>query len=378
MDLELKKVINDEERVKNEDKEFLDKMDSELKIDMNERQIVSNEEWLDQLEFHIPYIEKALGKPNKNIVTEEEIIKIELIKKVTIDSIKHLSKNTNFIDRFDQDSGDVIPKKILNSYKEETFITYENRFIYTLIKLIDDFIYLRNKAEKEDAYKGKNYKKAVYTASTKLKKEKIKMEFEYYSEITEPAKKEGNVKERIEKLQESLKMLKATEMYQLLDSKRIILVKAPLKMTNVLLKNVNFQYCVKLWNYLSDQLEMNEKSVEAKSSFLENSLTKKIIDECFYIEHVIFNSKQKNNEEKKKANKSAIMDKSIQKELTDKLIEQIININSDLSENEMYKMINDKYIFLKKKEIISLKPVEERFKKKFDKYFEKIKELRLK
>ena len=51
------------------------------------------------VEFSLPHLEKAV---TKNIVTEEEIIKIELIKKVTVESVKHLSKNVNFVDRFNQ------------------------------------------------------------------------------------------------------------------------------------------------------------------------------------------------------------------------------------------------------------------------------------
>jgi hypothetical protein len=172
-------------------------------------------------------------------------------------------------------------------------------------------------------------------------------------------------------------MLKSTEMYQLLDSKRIILVKAPLKMTNVLLKNVNFQYCVKLWNYLGDQMEMSEKAVEAKGENKENETTKKLIDESFYLDYVIFNL-QKQESEKRKANKNAIMDKKLQKELTNSLIERILQINPNMTEQELNKLIYDKYVFLRQREIVSIKPIEERFRKKFDKYFEKVKELRLK
>ena len=232
--------------------EFLGKIESKLIMDTKRNQIVENDEWLDMVEFTIPYIEKALIKQIKQIVTEEEIIKIELIKKVTVESVKHLSKNVNFVDHF-EDNGDVIPKKILNAYKEETFITYENRFLFTLIRLIEDFIFLREK-EGESQYKGKNTQKARYQAEVKLKKEKVKVEVDYSTELSTTAQKKDDTLERIKELKKSLKMLKATELYQILASKRIVPVKAPLKMTNVLLKNVNFQYAVKLWNYFSSIL----------------------------------------------------------------------------------------------------------------------------
>ena len=126
---------------------FMDKIESKLMMDITKNEILENDEWIDQVLFTAPYIEKALRNPNKQIITEEEVVKIELIKKVTVESIKHLSKNTNLISEFDEKTQDVKPSKILNAYKEESFLTYENRFLYTLIKLIDDFIYLRSKNE---------------------------------------------------------------------------------------------------------------------------------------------------------------------------------------------------------------------------------------
>ena len=150
MDLNITKLANLDA---GKSKEFLSRVDSKLMMDISKSQIVENDEWIEMVEFTIPYIEKALTKGIKNIVTEEEIIKIELIKKVTVESVKHLSKNVNFVDKYNQRSGEVIPKKILNAYKEETFITYENRFLYTLIKLIEDYMYLREK-DQENEYKG--------------------------------------------------------------------------------------------------------------------------------------------------------------------------------------------------------------------------------
>ena len=161
MDLNVMKLANMESGQSSQ--EFLSKVDSKLMLDVNKSQIVENDEWIDMLEFSLPHIEKALTKEIKNIVTEEEIIKIELIKKVTVESVKHLSKNVNYVDRFNQNTGEVIPKKILNAYKEETFITYENRFLYSLIKLIEDYMYLREKDEQTE-YKGKNEQKADYEA----------------------------------------------------------------------------------------------------------------------------------------------------------------------------------------------------------------------
>ena len=356
--------------------QFLGQIDSKLLMDVSKSRVTENNEWIDMVEFTMPYLEKALTKQIKNIVTEEEIIKIELIKKVTVESVKHLAKNVNLVDRYNQQSGEVVPKKILNAYKEETFLTYENRFLYTLIKLIEDFIYLREK-QSPNEYKGKNYQKANYEASIKLKKEKVNVNVEYNSEVLTGIRKKDGSAERIADIKKKLKVLKQTDVYVTLVSKKATNVKAPIKMTNVLLKNVNFQYAVKLWNYLSEQIELNDKITNESSEFEEKGMVKKLLDEDIFLMHSIFKSTDLENQFKGKA-KSAIEDKKVTKELTDALIEKIIELNPDMSEKDINKLITDKLLVMKTRKLISLKPIEDKFKEKIDKYMANAKEVRLK
>lgn len=356
--------------------QFLGQIDSKLLMDVSKSRVTENNEWIDMVEFTMPYLEKALTKQIKNIVTEEEIIKIELIKKVTVESVKHLAKNVNLVDRYNQQSGEVVPKKILNAYKEETFLTYENRFLYTLIKLIEDFIYLREK-QSPNEYKGKNYQKANYEASIKLKKEKVNVNVEYNSEVLTGIRKKDGSAERIADIKKKLKLLKQTDVYVTLVSKKATYVKAPLKMTNVLLKNVNFQYAVKLWNYLSEQIELNDKITNESSEFEEKGMVKKLLDEDIFLMHSIFKSTDLENQFKGKA-KAAIEDKKVTKELTDALIEKIIELNPDMSEKDINKLITDKLLVMKTRRLISLKPIEDKFKEKIDKYMANAKEVRLK
>ncbi len=358
---------------------FMDKVDSKLMMDISKNEILENDDWIDEVIFTVPYIEKALRNPNKQIITEEEVVKIELIKKVSVESIKHLSKNTNLISEFDEKTQDVKPSKILNAYKEESFLTYENRFLYTLIKLIDDFIYLRTKGDEDkNAYKGKHHQKANYEATTKVRKEKIKLTFEYVSQSAEESKKSGSTKDKMIELQKNMRTLKATNIYQLLEEKRATPIKAPLKMTNVLLKNTNFQYAVKLWNYLSDNMDIKNKAVKSQKKYEEKGKIKELVDEDFFIKYLIFNSLNKQVRDKRKRQISVEEDKKERKELTEKLMEQIIDINPDLVEQELKKMITDKYIVYKRKKEVSLKPLEESFKKGINKYLDRIEKLRLK
>lgn len=125
---------------KEKSKEFLDKTQSSLRVVTDVNKIINDTEWIDKISRTIPYIDRIFRKPNRFIVNEEEIVKVEQAKKITVDTIKHLSKNTNFIQDIDEKTGDVIPSKLLNVRKEESYDTYENRFIYTLVQNMKYFV----------------------------------------------------------------------------------------------------------------------------------------------------------------------------------------------------------------------------------------------
>ena len=106
---------------------------STLEVSDDYEKVSTDTEWVDIMEDTIQYLDNILRSPNRFIVNEEDIVKIELARRVTVESIKHLSRNTNLIQDYDKKTGDVKPSKILNINKEESYNTYENRFIYTCI-----------------------------------------------------------------------------------------------------------------------------------------------------------------------------------------------------------------------------------------------------
>ena len=96
---------------------FADHVSSELKVVTDYDKIECNYEWLEIMEDTIRYIDNILRNPNRFIVNEEDIIKVELAKKIGVESIKHLSRNTNLIQDYNKKTGDVRPSKILNIIK---------------------------------------------------------------------------------------------------------------------------------------------------------------------------------------------------------------------------------------------------------------------
>lgn len=373
MNLEVVKLI-DANNIK--DQEFLNKIKGDMLVEFKRGQIIMNDEWIDEILATIPYLEKAMKNPKKQLISEEEVIKMELIKKVSVESVKHLTKHVDFVDKFDEKTGEVTPSKLLNTYKEETIITYENRFLYTLIKLMEDFIFIRKKQMNEADFNAKNYTKSSYEAHTVIKKERVKINFEYYSTLDTKAEKPEASMSKIQDITYKIKMLKSTELYNYLNDKKVTLVKAPLKMTNVLLKNPNFQYAVKLWNYLSNQIEMKNKSQLSRKEYKETGLMKDLVNETFYLDYLIMKNLNEVTENKNRE-KTEDTKKEIE-EMTATLIEKIIQLNPNMAERQLKELIAEKYIAIKKKENFSIRPLQEKYKSEIDKYMSKVKELRLK
>lgn len=120
-ELELKKLYEETENSTVD--YFMSKINSNAKINIDYENYLNDIEWIDVVELTLPYIDNILRSPNRFIVNEEEIVKIELARKITVDSIKHLSKHTNLIQEVDENDdiniqyADLI-KNIQDMYKQ--------------------------------------------------------------------------------------------------------------------------------------------------------------------------------------------------------------------------------------------------------------------
>ena len=204
--------------------EFKEKTNSTLHVETKKKKSARDTEWLDIIEQTIPYIDNIFRKPNRFIVNEEEIVKIEQTKKVTVETIKHLSKNTNLIQTIDEKTGDVTPSKLLNVRKEESYNTYENRLIYTLVQNTKMFIKRKTdeliesiNLENEQDDNSKDNTKIEYNATSEVNDEKINVQVNLNSE-TDPNGDESKDKnklilDRIEEVKRKIDIVSNAEPY---------------------------------------------------------------------------------------------------------------------------------------------------------------------
>lgn len=358
-------------------KNFIKKAKSELNVKLDTKTVARDLEWIQVMTDTIPYLDNIFRKPNRFIINEEEIMKIEQTKKVTVESIKHLSKNTNLIQEVDDATGDVTPSKLLNVRKEETFSTYENRFVYTLMQNMKLFIKKRKDAltgtdtkEVKTDNKLRNTKNFEYKGNTKIGDEKVDIKVSLNSSLDNEGNKVNeevqDILNDIAELERKIMSLEASDVYKALEKDRVLLVRDPIKKTNVILKNVNFQYAMKLWDYLRDNYEDRTTNVEEKKNYEDNGNLKNMMDESFLLQYLTMKTLDEDDLETKQTRQE------MQDVILEKMIDKMIDLNLDLSEKELKQLVATRYEVLKYKRMEVIKEIQKIFKSRIDLYAKKV------
>ena len=79
-ELSILKLCNEDENKEN----FTSNIRSTAGVSTKYEQVIVDYEWLDLMEDTIRYLDNILRNPNRFIVNEEEIVKIELARRVTV------------------------------------------------------------------------------------------------------------------------------------------------------------------------------------------------------------------------------------------------------------------------------------------------------
>ncbi len=354
---------------------FQQKIKSTLKVVDDYEKVTSDTEWIDIMEDTIRYIDNILRNPNRFIVNEEDIVKIELARRVTVESIKHLSRNTNLIQDYDKKTGDVKPSKILNINKEESYNTYENRFIYSLIQNMKSFIARKKSMGIVDSTMKSN-KKFEYTGSSNIGDEEVNISMNLASATgkgknsTNPDNKGESLSERIEKLELKISDLTNSEVYKTIQKLHIALVTSPIKKTNVILKNVNFQYAVKLWNYMQENLDDNTAREADKKDYEDQGELKQFADETFLLNYLIMNTLNKEETEPSE-------EKEVSKKIVENMVKQVVTLNTEITLTDLNKIVEKQYEVIKYQQVATAKKIEEIFNKNIEKYLNKVEKIKI-
>ena len=310
---------------------FLNNLSSTLSVKRDYHLNEYDYEWLLIIEDALPYLDNIVRNPKRFIINEEEIVKVELAKRITVDSVIHLTQHTNLIQDVDK-NGEVKPSKILNINKDDSLDTYENRFAYTLIKNLDIFFNERVEACGEhSSYEDK--KTIVYEGITKVGNEDVTIHLDINSldACINDEKSVSNLPERIKKIRMQLDGFHASELMKTLGKLHVPPVRSPIRKTNVILKNPNFQKAEALWNYIQTFVSKDQCVVDKKDYF-DNSSLKEQYDQSFLLEYIA--NRTIGVEE------TGLTNKKIVSEMLYRAIENILETDIDMDEDKVEALFN--------------------------------------
>ncbi len=207
-----------------------------------------DEGWVTAIENCLDPIDRLIRNPSHFIAETEEILPIEMTKKITGRSIAHLGQHSSYIT---MDGDDIIPKKMLNIFRDDSILTYENKFLNTLLARLVLFVQKR------------------YDVAKKYGADEITDQVEYVSDFMDGDNR-GKVTVKVEYsrpyLQKAQSGLLGTELWKRIEKIRQVLseyskssfvaemgksyVHPPIMRTNAILKNKYFRQCLALWEFI--------------------------------------------------------------------------------------------------------------------------------
>ena len=216
----------------------------------------------------------------------------------------------------------------------------------------------------------KNNKSLDYNASTEIGKEKININMSLETKLKETNNKSNDeILERIEKLEQQINTLTYNDVYKTIEKKHIALVTSPIKKTNLIMKNVNFQYATKLWNYLQEHINDDVKRETKNQVIKDDQKIKEYIDEVFLVSYLALNAIENNDPKEVK--------EEITEKITGSMVQKMIDLNEDLTEEQLQNIVLDQFSKIKYKNVASEKEIQDKFKTSIEKYLDKIKNIKI-
>lgn len=237
-----------------------------------------DDSWILTIESALFSIEQIVKNPSKFIVDENTVVKVELAKKFNAKSIQYLSSHSQDVLSVTKDN--VVPSKVMTTQMQEDYCIYENRFVFTLINKLKDFVDSRYVDIKGKITANKisnirmenNFKigsaDITYNMSLSVKdaaKDDVQLEKNY-----ELVEKIRNIRKRIQ-------IIKRSEFYEKLKGTKE--VHSPIMKTNLITKNIAYSNAYKLWLYISSytfigfSVEVERKNLPYDNDYYEDLST---------------------------------------------------------------------------------------------------------
>ena len=365
------------EQARETTKRFRKKLASEMSYKSTYNGDALSFDWIDIVEEACPRLDIIVRNAKVALVQEANVELIEKAKRITVESVKDLARHTNYINKFDEATQSVEPGKILDIRNEETFNIYENRFLHTLIYLLDRFVYEREQEIKK--LEVSDNKLLEYKAKSETPTEKVHIEVKITSDTIPSDQVNNDLQEKLKEIQKRIKRIKEyiaswmkSEMIKSLDKAHIPPVKSPIKKTNILLKNPNFKVATALWEYLNkyglDDINSDKDNIDNNG----NDVIQGFLDHSFLIDYYVLDSiSNSKREQKKQLSKYAIVMLS---EEIKRIVDLLLSCGIKITEEEIMKLVAQELKDDKSDRLVGADDVKKKFKSAMDEYIERTQE----
>ena len=228
---------------------------------------VVDERWLTIVEEGIESIFNIVDKPRRFIKSTEEVVPVALAKKITADSVRHLSQNTQFIAA--NAAGEIQPTRILTVATEGSYDLYENRFVYHLIQRLFAFVDKRTdvifwstgdetcnimsmESKVDDAYEEISYK--------------VEMTIKNRQSFAENDTDHMELFKRIDRVRRMSRTLRQSSFCEIMNG--CARVYSPIQRTNLMMKDPDYRKCYQLWQFIEGYDEVGY-TIEEQDSALQ-------------------------------------------------------------------------------------------------------------
>lgn len=207
--------------------------------------------WVDAIEEALEGMQNIIANP-RNIIREDElIVNVAHVRKAGSDVVRHLAQHGSLVDKFDEDSGEVRPNKLMQKIREDSTELYENRVAFTVMEEAYHFVKVRYDALFESM--GEEFG-AKLKVDSNMESATEQMHVDMFLSIRkkdsalEVDEKNRDVFSRIDRMNRLLTSFMNSPFGQ--QMAKVNRVKGTLTKTNVLKKNPDYKKIVKLYEFL--------------------------------------------------------------------------------------------------------------------------------
>ena len=249
--------------------------DNQVAHNMVSQAVMLDDGWILAIESALHSVEQIVRNPRRFIAEEDDIVDVAKARRTSSRTVRHLASHSQYVRNIDKD--DVVPSKLLVSYLEDDIGIYENRFICALVNRLVLFIEHRHRDldGKMDVSTMTNLcMRSDFTYGDSKFSCDIKLQVQEPPVRSVDVEKNKDLFNRVDNIRKRLRILQSTDFMRALNGKKV--VRPPIQKTNLLMKNVDYNNCYKLWLYISAytnvgySVDIKDKNLPVDSDYYDD------------------------------------------------------------------------------------------------------------